>query len=80
MQDTMTVLTFYVLDRKHPFWVNLVQKIKIDSLIKNLAPTLIRICRIQRRCSFFCFRPETTFLGKFGPKNQNCVLKLKFGT
>ena len=20
---------------------------------------------------FFCFRPETPFLGKFGPKNQN---------
>ena len=29
---------------------------------------------------FFCFRPETPFLGKFGPKNQNCQFKLKFGT
>ena len=29
---------------------------------------------------FFCFRPETQFLGKFGSKNQNCQFKLKFGT
>ena len=26
------------------------------------------------------FRPETPFLGKFGPKNQNCQFKLKFGS
>ena len=29
---------------------------------------------------FFCFRPETPFLGKFGLKNQNCHFKLKYGT
>ena len=29
---------------------------------------------------FFCFRPETPFWGKFGPKNQNFHFKLKFGT
>ena len=28
---------------------------------------------------FFCFR-EIPFLGKFGPKNQNCQFELKFGT
>ena len=28
--------------------------------------------------SFF-YRPETLFLGKFGPKNQNCLFKMKFG-
>ena len=27
----------------------------------------------------FCFRPETPFLGKFGPKDQNRQFKLKFG-
>ena len=26
----------------------------------------------------FCFRVEITFLGKFVPKNQNCLSKLKF--
>ena len=29
--------------------------------------------------TFFYFRPEIPFLGKFGPKNQNCQFKLKFG-
>ena len=29
---------------------------------------------------FFCFRWETPFQGKFGPKNQNCQFQLKFGT
>ena len=29
---------------------------------------------------FFRFRSEFPFLGKFGPKNQNCQFKLKFGT
>ena len=30
--------------------------------------------------TFFCFRVETPFFSKFGPKNQNCKFKLKFGT
>ena len=29
---------------------------------------------------FLCFRLEIPFLGKFGPKNKNCLFKLKFGT
>ena len=29
---------------------------------------------------FFRFRPQIPFLGKFGPKNQNCQFILKFGT
>ena len=28
----------------------------------------------------FSLRPETSFLGKFGPKKQNCLSKLKFVT
>ena len=28
----------------------------------------------------FSLRPETPFLDKFGPKNQNCLSKLRFGT
>ena len=30
--------------------------------------------------TFPFFRPEICFLGKFRPKNQNCLLKVKFGT
>ena len=40
----------------------------------------IRICRIQWLCSLFLFRPQIPFLGKFGPKNQNCQFILKCGT
>ena len=29
---------------------------------------------------FFRLRPQIPFLGKFGPKNQNCQFILKFGT
>ena len=54
---------------------------KLVSLSWYLVPRLIRICRIQCWCVHcFCFGPETYSLGKFGPKNQNCKFKLKFGT
>ena len=56
----MVVFTLSVLDRKHPFWVNLVQKIKIVSLIRSLIPRLIRICRILWWCSLFLFYTEIT--------------------
>ena len=71
----MVVFTFSILDGKHPFWASLVQKIKIVCL-----PRLIRISRIQCRCSLFCFRWETSFMSKFHPKNQNCQFKLHFDT
>ena len=41
---------------------------------------LIWIYGIQYGVHFFYFRRETPFLGKFGPKTQNCQFKLKFGT
>ena len=69
----------FLLHWKHPFCSNLVRKIKIFSLSWNLVPSLIWICRVQWWCSFFCFRLETPSSGKFGPTNQNCQFKLKFG-
>ena len=30
--------------------------------------------------TFTLFRPEISFLGKFGSINRNCQFKLKFGT
>ena len=33
-----------------------------------------------RENTFFYFRPVMTLLGEFGPKYQNCQIKLKFGT
>ena len=38
---------FFAFDRKYPFWVNLVQKIKAFSLRPNLVASLIRLCIIQ---------------------------------
>ena len=53
MQNSLVMFTFSVCDRKYPFWVNLVQKVKINSLSWNMVPTLIRIRRIQWRCSLY---------------------------
>ena len=68
MQNSMMLFNFLIFKWKYPFWTNLVQKIKIISWSWNLVP------------HFFCFWVEIPFLGKFGPKNQNYQLKLKFGT
>ena len=81
MQSSMGMFTFFFYGRKYPFWENLVLKIKIVSLRSNLISILIRICRIQWWCSlFFRFQPEVLFLGKFGPKIQNCQFKMKLDT
>ena len=47
MQNSMMLFTFFVFECQYPFWVNLVQKIKIISLSWNLVSRLIQICRIQ---------------------------------
>ena len=69
-----------VFNWKYLFWVNLVQKLEIISLSWNFVPRLIQICRIPWWCSLFLFLTGNTFLGKFGPKDQNCQFKGKFGT
>ena len=79
MQNSVVVFTFAVLDQKYSFWENLVQNIKIANLSCNLVPRLIRICSIQWYSSFNLFRLEIPFLGKIGPKDENCQFKLKFG-
>ena len=76
----MTLFTFFVFEWKCPFWANLIQKIKIVTFCWNLVPRLIRLCKTHWCYSLFCFWVEIPFLGKFGPKHQNCHFKLKFGT
>ena len=58
---SMAVFTFSVLDSKHSFWENLVQKIKVVSW--KLVYNLIRICRIQWWRSFFQFYTGNTLFG-----------------
>ena len=68
MQNSMALFIFSVLDRKHPFWANLAQKIEVVSLSWNLIPRLIRISRIQWRSSLFLFETENTLLGQLWSK------------
>ena len=80
MQNSVVIFTFTVLDWKYPFWANWVQKVKIISSSWNFVPTLLRICKIQRRCSlFFVLNHKGAFFDKFGPKRQNYQFKLTFG-
>ena len=56
MPNSMVVLTFSKLDHKNPIWANLVQKIKIFSLSRNLLPSLIRIyAEFTSHVRFFYF-------------------------
>ena len=75
MQNSVVMFTFSDFDCKYPFWVNLVQKIKIFSLFSNLALGLIPRCRIQWQYWIFllftvccchvtyAFQSESTFCG-----------------
>ena len=52
----MVLLLFFFLDRKYPFWANLVQKIRIVGLSWHFVPRINRICRIQWRCLLFLLK------------------------
>ena len=80
MLNSKVVFTFFAFDPKHFFGEMWSKMSKLSALRLTLVASLIRISRIQYCCSLFCFRLEMPFLGKFGPKNQNYQLKLKFGT
>ena len=66
----VNIYSFFLFPIRNAFfWKNLVQKVKIFSLTLNLLLSLIWICRIQKRCSLFCFWLGIHFLSKFGPEN-----------
>ena len=46
----------------------------------NMVPRLSEYVKFHGDAYFFYFLPEIIFLGKLGPKNENCQFKLKFGT
>ena len=64
----MALFTYSVLDQKHPYWANLVQK-KQNRQFKLKFGTWAN-SNMQYLFAFFYFRPEIPFLGKFGPKSQ----------
>ena len=55
MQNSVVMFTFFTLNWKYPFWVNLVQKNWIANFSWNLIPRLIWISSIQYWCSLFLF-------------------------
>ena len=71
MQNSMVMFTYSIFDRKYPFWVNLVQKIKIVSLSWNLARRLIRVWTTQWWHSLFMFLTENTLFRQIWSKSQN---------
>ena len=73
MQDSMVMFNCSVFDKKYPFWVNLVQKLKIVSLRWNMGPRLIHIWRIQWWCSLFLFSTASTFFGQIWSKKFKIV-------
>ena len=75
-----TWTAFSVFDWNYLFWLNLVQKVKIISSSWKIISRLFQICSVPWWCSLFLFLTGNTFLGKFGPKNQNCQFELKFRT
>ena len=68
----MVMFTFTLFDRQYPFLANSVQNMEILRLTRMYA-------EFNGDVLFYCFRPEISFQGKFGPKNGNCKCKLKFG-
>ena len=86
IQNSMVIsfFFFFFFDRNYPFWANLVQKNRnwLFKLKFSFVFCLTQICRICLICltqicltqiRLFCNRPESPILGKFGPKNQNCL-------
>ena len=80
MKNSLVLFTFFHFDWTYIFWANLVKKVKVVSLGRNLVLRLTWICRIQWGCSlFFSSRPEMLFLSKLVQKNK-LSFKLKLDT
>ena len=67
---------------KNNSWINVyyTKSKRLISLSWNFVPRLIQVYRTPWGCLLFLFSTGNTFLGKFGPKNQNCQFELKFRT
>ena len=61
------------------FGVNLLQTIKTVCLRWNLVPTLTPLSEFGGNVHLSCFEREILFVGKFCPKIQNCLFKIKLG-
>ena len=79
-QNSMGMFTFLSFGLKYLFWAywskssNLFVQGKIHYLDWS------EYAELSRGVLCICFRLDTPFLGKFGPKNENCQFQLKFDT
>ena len=85
-QNSMAVSTFSVFDGKHHFrqsWTKKNQNCQFQFKFgsnnnQNIENSIVVFTCFN--CGLHCFRRETPFLGKFGPKTFNCQFQLKCGT
>ena len=79
MQNSIRMFTVLGFGPKYLFWAYLMQKFKF--VCSGKFATQIK-SNIQNSMGvfFILLKLETPFLGKFGPKNENCQFQLKFDT
>ena len=68
----MVMLTFLFFDQKYSSWANLFREFKTDCYSEIWYLEQFEYVKFNGDGHFFCFRPEILFLGKFGPKKENC--------
>ena len=73
MHNSVVMFILFVFDWKYRFSENLVQKIKIVTLCRNLVPTLILPCRIELCHSRFLFLNGNTIFGQNWSENIKIV-------
>ena len=79
-QNSMVIFFFFFFETGYTLFGQIWSK-KSISLCRNLVLRLIRIWRIQWWCSFFLFMTRSLiFFWKLIPRNQYCLLKLKYRT
>ena len=78
-KNPVVMLTFSDFHRKYHFSVNLFQKSKLSVYFEIWYLHEFEYAELNGDVKFFYFLLELLFLGKFGPTNQNCPFKLKFG-
>ena len=71
MQNLVVLFTFPVLDGKHDFGQIWTKKTKLSVSPEVWYQDYFDYAEFNGALHFSCFRRETTFLGKFGPKLQN---------
>ena len=79
MQNSIRMFTVLGFGPKYLFWAYLMEKFKFVCSGK-FATQINSNIQNSMGVFFILLKLETPFLGKFGPKNENCQFQLKFDT